>query len=231
MPIILAVILGTACTDGGSTGPGTTASLRFFNATTGMTGNGGFTMNGKFATGSAVAFGQLTQTCSTVEAGSPSFGFGAANIAGTALSGSEAATLNNQSITAGGSFTLVSTGPASIPTLFLLDDNFSGSLATNLAAVRFVSLDPAAQNGFTVFTGVLGAGGTLTATDLVAGSPTKFATVPSGSTEFTILNGHEVVITGSAATVDLKGGTVNTIGIIPNAPSAGFRLVNVPRCA
>jgi hypothetical protein len=52
------------------------------------------------------------------------------------------ATLNDQSMTDGGNFTVVATGSAPSPTLFLLDNNFPGSLGTNQAAVRFVNLAP-----------------------------------------------------------------------------------------
>ena len=46
---------------------------------------------------------------------------------------------------------------------------------------------------------------------------------------FTILNGHDIVISGSAATLSLQAGTVNTIAIVPN-PSGGFQLTILPRC-
>ena len=231
MPVLATVLFTAACReDGGPTASGPRASVRFFNATT-MTGSGGFTTNGQFATGSALAFGQSTPTCATVDAGSTTFGFGAANTGGTGLSGNALATLNNQSLTAGGNFTVVATGSATSPTLFLLDDTFAGSLATNQAAVRFVNLAPGAPNTFNVFTGVLGNGGTLMATDLTVGAPTAFSAVTSGSNAFTILNGHDIVVSGSAATLTLQAGTVNTIAIVPNATSAGYRLVNLPRCA
>ena len=192
IPLLGAVLFTAAC--GGGDGPtdiDTTPRVRFFNATTGMTGSGGFTTNGQFATGSALAFGQSTQACATVNAGSTSFGFGAANAGGTGLSGNPLAALNNQSITAGGNYTVVATGSATSPTLFLLDNTISGSLGTNQAAVRFVNLAPGTgttANTFVVFTGTIGAGGTITAIDIAVGSPTTFNTVASGPNAFTILN-------------------------------------------
>jgi hypothetical protein len=73
MPVLAAALIATACgEDGGPTTVDTRARVRFFNATTGMTGSGGFTTNGQFAAGSALAFGQSTQTCSRVDAGSTS---------------------------------------------------------------------------------------------------------------------------------------------------------------
>jgi hypothetical protein len=174
----------------------------------------------------------FTQTCSRVDAGSTSFGFGAANTGGTGLSGNALATLNDQSIADGGNFTVAATGPAPSPTLFLLDNDFSGSVGTNQAAVRFVNLAPGTgttPNTFVVFPGTLGAGGTLTANNIAVGSPTTF-TLASGSNAFTILNGHDIVISGSAATLNLQGGTVNTIAIVPNT-SGGFQLINLPRCS
>lgn len=230
-PALAALLFAAACgEDDGPTSASTTASVRFFNATTGMTGGGGFTTNGQFATGSALTFGQLTQSCATVGAGSTSFGFGAANTGGTGLSGNALATLNSQSIAVGGNVTVVATGSAASPTLFLLDNTFAGSLANNQAAVRFVNLAPGAANTFNVITGVLGNGGTLTASNIALGTPTTFNAVTSGSREFTILNGHDVAISGSAATLNLQAGSVNTVAIVPDVASGGFRLINIPRC-
>ena len=76
---------------------------------------------------------------------------------------------------------------------------------------------------------MIGAVGTLTATNIAVGSPTTFNTVTSGSNAFTILNGHAIVISGSAANAQLAGGTVNTLAIVPNT-SGGFQLINLPRC-
>jgi hypothetical protein len=235
MPVLAAALIVAACGDGDDPATvDTRASVRFFNATTGMTGSGGFTTNGQFATGSALASGQSTQTCSRVDAGSTSFGFGAANTGGTALSGSALATLNGQSITDGGNYTVVATGAAPSPTLFMLDNNFSGTLASNQAAVRFVNLAPGTAttpNNFAVFLGTFGAGGTLHANNPEVGAPTTFTTVPSGSNAFSVLWNHEVpaAITGTPGTLNLQAGTVNTIAIVPNT-SGGFRLVNLPRC-
>ncbi len=73
MPLLAAALFAAACGgDGDPTAVDTTARVRFFNATTGMAGSGGFTTNGQFATGSALAFGQSTQACATVNAGSTS---------------------------------------------------------------------------------------------------------------------------------------------------------------
>lgn len=231
MPVLAAVLFAAAC-DGDPTTAGPTASVRFFNAATGMTGNGGFTANGKFANGSALAFGKSTQTCAKVSAGSTSFGFGAANAGGTDLSGSALTTLGSQSVTAGGNYTLASTGSATSPTLFLLDNNFSGSMATNEAAVRFVNLAPgteATANTFTVLKGVLGQGHTLVQSSIAVGSPTTFNAVTSGANVYTILKAHETVISGGAATLNLQPGTVNTVAIVPTT-SGGFQLINIQRC-
>jgi hypothetical protein len=234
MPVLAAVLFAAACGEGG--GPVQvvpTASVRFVNATTGMPGSGGFTANGQFATGSALPFGQAAQTCSQVEEGSTSFGFGAANAGGTGLSGTALTTLDNQSVTAGGNLTLAATGSAASPTLFLLDNRFSGSLATNQAAVRFVNLAPGtgeSANAFTVLKGVLGQGHTLVQGSIAVGAPTAFNAVASGSNVYTILKAHETVISGSAATLILQAGTVNTVAIVSNAASNGFQLVNIPGC-
>jgi hypothetical protein len=234
MPVLAAALLATACGgDGGPTTVDTRPSVRFVNATTGMTGNGGFTTNGQFAAGSALAFGQTT--CSKVNEGSTSFGFGAANAGGTGLSGNALATLNNQSIAAGGNYTVAATGSATSPTLFLLDNNVAGPLGTNQAAVRFVNLAPGTQanpNNFAVFIGTFGAGGTLAGNNIELGVPTTFTTVASGSNAFSVLKNHEVppAISGTPGTLNFQGGSVNTLAIIPSA-SGGFQLINLSRCS
>jgi hypothetical protein len=60
MALLAAAPFAAACGgDGDPTAVDTTARVRFFNATTGMTGGGGFTTNGQFATGSALASGPI----------------------------------------------------------------------------------------------------------------------------------------------------------------------------
>jgi len=235
IPALAVVLFAVACGgDGGPTEVGSTAKVRFFNATTGMTGSGGFTTNGQFAAGSALPLGQSTQTCATIDAGSTSFGFGAANTGGTGLSGVAIATLNNQSIAAGGNFTVATAGSATSATLFLLDNTFSGSLGGNQAAVRFVNLAPetgTSVSTLNVFKGTLGVDGTPLALDIAVGSPTAFSTVTSASSVFSILQGHTTVIAGPEGTLNLQAGTVNTIAIVPTTTSGGFRLINIPRCS
>jgi hypothetical protein len=234
MPVLTAALFAVACgDDGGPTTVDTRASVRFFNATTGMTGSGAFTTNGQFASGSALAFGQSMQTCSRVNAGSTSFGFGAANTGGTGLSGNALATLANQSVTDGGNYTVIATGSAPSPTLYMLNNNFAGTLGTNQAAVRFVNLAPATEtnpNTIAVFIGTFGAGGTLHANNIAVGAPTTFTTVASGSNAFTVLRNHEVTLTGGPATLNLQGGSVNTLAIVQNS-SGGLQLINLPRCS
>ena len=217
---LAAALLITACgEDGGPTGAGTMAKVRFVNAATGMAGSGGFTTNGQFAAGSALPFGQSTQGCPTVAAGPTSFGFGAANTSGTGVTGTTLATLAGQSVTAGGNYTLVATGSAPSPTLFLFDNAFTGTLAANQAAVRFVNLAPgtgATPNDFTVLNGVLGQGHSLLSANIAVGEPTAFAAVTSGANPYTILKAHETVIAGSAATLNLQAGTVTTVAIVPD---------------
>jgi hypothetical protein len=234
--VLAAVLFAAACgKDGGLTDvdkPNTTASVRFFNATTGMTGSGGFTTNGQFATGSALAYGQSAATCAKVTAGSTSFGFGAANTGGTGLSGNALATLNGQSITAGGKYTVVATGSAASPQLYLLDNSFSGSMATNQAALRFVNLAPGPNpipNAINIFAGGLPPSGTLIASNVFVGSPTTFKTVTSGANAIMLMVGHNLA-TRTDATLNLQAGTVNTIAIVLNTTSNGFQLINIPGC-
>jgi hypothetical protein len=235
LPFLATALFAAACGgDGDATAVDTTARVRFFNATTGMAGSGGFTTNGQFATGSALAFGQFNSTCAAVDPGPTSFGFGAANSGGTSLSGVAMATLNNQSIPAGGNFTVATAGSATSATLFLLDNTFSGSPGSNQVAVRFVNLAPetgTSVNTLNVMKGTLGVDGTLLATNIAVGAPTAFSTVTSGAAVFTILQGHTTVISGGEGTLNLQAGTVNTIAIVPTTTPGGFRLVNIPRCA
>jgi hypothetical protein len=231
MPVLAVTMLVGAC-DGDPTTVDTRASVRFFNATTGLTGNGGFTTNGQFVSGSAVGFGQASSTCRKVDAGSTSFGFGTAASGGSALSGNALATLSSQTITAGGNYTVVATGSATSPALFLLD-NYAGTVGTNQASVRFVNLAPgtiAAPNTFNVFIGGLPPTGTLVSTNIVVGEPTAFSTVTSGANSFVVLKGHEFAVSGSEGMLTLQGGTVNTLAIIPDASTGGFRLVNITGC-
>lgn len=234
LPVLAMVLLAAAC--GEESGPSETgARVRFFNATTDMAGSGGFTANGEFANGSALAFGQSSQACATVEAGAASFGFGAVDAGGTGLSGGALATLSDQSITATDNVTVVAAGSAASPALFLLSNNFStGTLASNQAAVRFVNLAPGTgetANPFNVLTGTVGDGPTdVFEIGLEVGEASGFKTVTSGSTAYSILIGHSVSLSGSAATLDLQPGTVNTIAIVPDPASGSVQLINIPRC-
>jgi hypothetical protein len=232
MPVLAAALFATACGGDGPTAIETTARVRFFNATTGLTGSGGFTTNGQFASGSALAFGQSAQTCATVNAGSTSFGFGAANTSGTDLSGAALSTLNNQTVKGGGNYTMVATGSAASPQLYLLDNNSTASVGTNQAAVRFVNLAPGPAtlpNIFYVFTSWPPVqDGALFEASLLVGSPTKFRPVASGPTSFTTIIGHDME-TVNTNSVNLQAGTVNTIAIVPN-PSGGHQLIAIPRC-
>ncbi|MES2521443.1 MAG: DUF4397 domain-containing protein [Gemmatimonadota bacterium] len=236
VPVLAALLFVAACgenggpTAGGSTG-GPTARVRFFNATMGMAGSGGFTTNGQFATGSALPFGQSTQTCATVAAGSTALGFGAANTGGTGLSGTALATLNDQSITAGGSYTVMATGSAASPRLFMLDNKFSGTLATSQAAVRLVNLAPGTgttPNTFVAWAGGIGAGAPV-AIDMEVGAATTYRTVTSGANTFALLQNPGHIIASPGTAVTLQAGTVNTLAIVPTT-SGGVQLVVVPGC-
>ena len=237
MPVLAALLFAAAC-DGDPTGsatkpippqPVTTASVRFFNAMRGMTSPGAFTLNSQFVSGSAVGFNQPTALCTKVDAGSKSIGFGAANAGGTGMSGGALATLTNQSLAAGGNYTVAAAGAGAHALLFLVDNNFSGSLGSNQAAVRFVNLAPS-TNPFTVLSGT-GSGSTTTvASNLALGSATAFTTVASGSNAYTVLSGQNTAISGSAGTLGLQAGSINTIAIAPGATAGTFQLLAIPRC-
>lgn len=233
LPLLAAAVFAGACEeDGDPTQVSTSANVRFVNAVTGMSGNSGFMAGGTFVSGTALGFGQQTSQCTTVNSGSAvPIAFGTANSAGTALQGSALLTAN-QNLSAGGNFAVVAAGSNTNPQIFLLNNNFSGSLGTNQAAVRFVNLAPGTStttNTFNVFTGT-STTGTPTANSIAFGTPTSFNTVTSGTNTFTITNGGTSVITGSAGQLNLQAGTVNTIAVIPNTTSGGFQLINITRC-
>lgn len=233
IPALAALLFAAAC---GEEGAPTTlepvdprASVRFFNAMRAMASAGGFTVNGQFVSGSAIGANQSTATCAKVDAGSVSIAFGTANTSGTGLSGGALATLNNQSIATGGNYTVVVPGSGLHALLFLLDNDFSGSLSSSQAAIRFVNLAPSVSP-LTVLSGT-GSGTTTTvASNLALGAPTAFATVASGSSAYTVLSGQNTAISGSAGTLNLPARSVNTIAIVPGTTQGTFQLVNVPRC-
>ena len=232
-PLLAVALLAGACEDDGDpTQVTTSANVRFVNALTGMSGSSGFVANGNFVSGTALGFGQQTSQCTTVNSGSAvPIAFGAANSAGTGLQGTALMTAN-QNLTAGGNFAVVAAGSNTNPQIFLLNNNFSGSLGTNQAAVRFVNLAPGTSttaNTFNVFTGT-STTGTPVASSIAFGAPTTFSTVASGSNTFTITNGGTSVISGGAGQLNLQAGSVNTIAVIPNTTSGGFQLINIPRC-
>ena len=227
IPALAAVLFGSACGD--ATVPDTRAAVRFLNAIPDLQ-SGGFTSNGQFAAGSALAPGKATQSCMRVDAPSASFGFGAANAGGTALTGNPLATLNDQSMPAGGNFLLVAAGSATNPSLFLIDNSLQGSLPPTQAAVRFVNLAPGTGEIAHKYFAYLGpVGSTAVATNLAFGVPSAFASMASGSSTFSILRvpGHEAVVPGS--TFSMQAGTVNTMAIVPTA-AGGAQLINLASC-
>jgi hypothetical protein len=234
IPIIAAVVFSAACGDESNpTIPeqDTRASVRFFNATTGMA-SGGFTTNGQFTTGSALGFGQSSPTCARVDAGATSFGFGAATSGATSLSGNELASLSNQPIAPGGNYTVVAVGPGTKPTLFVFQNNPSNSPGGTEAAVRFLNLAPGTDtiaNTYVVYDGAIGAG-TVVGINMAVGAPSSFQVVASGSRQYSVLKlpGHVTAVEGSAGVLSLSGGSVYTFAILPQL--GAWRLLNIPRC-
>jgi hypothetical protein len=233
MPVLAAVMFAVACSkDGDPIAVDTTAKIRFFNAVWNAPDGIAFTTNGQFAAGTKLAYGASTPTCSSLNAGNTTFGIGLANSSGTGLSSAELVTLNNQTIAAGGNYTVLAGGNAIHPSVVLLDNNFSGTLGSNQAAVRFVNLAAASEFPFTVVKGTAGSGSTtVVQTDLTFRSATPFSTVASGSNAYTIMSNNEAVISGAAATLNLQPGTINTVVINRlNPPSGNFELITVPSC-
>lgn len=233
MPVVAAALFATAC--GGEDGPtevDTRPSVRFVNATTGS-GSGGFTANGQFATGSALASGQAMQTCSRIDPGTTVFGFGAANSGGTGLNGNALVTSNNETLVAGGKYTVMATGSAANPSLFVFGNTLSSELGTNQAAVRFANFAP--NTGTTVYnyvfyTGSIAGGNSPLALNIPFGGISTFSLVPSGATTFSVLQvpGHNIIMDGTSSAT-LQGGSVNTMALVLNA-SGGLQLMHLPRC-
>jgi hypothetical protein len=232
MRVLAAVLFAAACGEDGGTEVDTRPSVRFFNAVWNAPDGIGFTMNGQFATGSALTYGKSTQTCSRLNAGNTTFGIGLANPGGTGLSSDLLASLLNQTITDGGNYTVLAGGQAIHPSVVLLDNNVSATLATNQAAVRFVNLAASSEFPFTVLKGTVGNGQTsIVQTDIAFRAATPFSTVASGSNPYTILYNHEVAIGGNDATLNLQAGTVNTVVIVRDPATNNFVLRSVPGCS
>ena len=232
MPVLAALLFAAAC--GGNDGPteaDTRPSVRFVNATTGS-GSGGFTANGQFVAGSAVAPGQATQTCAKVEPGTTIFGFGAANSGGTGLSGNPVVTSNNETMVAGGKYTVLATGSASNPSLFVFANTLSSELSASQAGVRFANFVPntgATVYNYVFYRGSIASGASPVALNVPFGGISTFSIVPSGASTFSVLQvpGHTVMLESTPAT--LEGGSVNTMALVPNG-SGGVQLMHLARC-
>ena len=230
LPVLAAALFAAGCDQ--STGADASANVRFLHATTGMTGNGSFTSNGQFVAGSTLALGQATESCSRLGEGSTTFAFGYSNSGGDGLNGSPLSTLNDLNLPVGGNYTVAAAGSRTSPTLFLLDNDFTDSLASNQAAVRFVNYAPGPNQPpyvYNAFTSWPPVEGSLFASNILFGSPTPFKIVASGPASFSVILGHEIP-TLTTISVELKAGTANTIAIVPSA-SGGIQLVHLPRCS
>ena len=234
MPVVAAVLVAAACGDG-PTGVGTTAKLRFFNAVWNTQDKTGFTTNDEFAAGSALGYLEATPTCSTLDAGTTSFGIGLANASGTALNSNTFATLDNQTIAAGGDYSVLAGGNIAHPSVLLLDNSFSGTLGASQAAVRFVNLAGGSEGPVDVLAGTPGSGSTtVVQANMGFRDATPFSTVTSGANAYTIkyTASDQPLISGAGATLDLQAGTVNTIVISRlDPPTGNFTLINLPGCS
>jgi hypothetical protein len=206
-----------------------TASVRFVNWTSGMSGNGGFTVNGQFVSGSALPSGQASQVCTQLTPGATSLAFGAADGSGTVLSGNPLSVLSNENIAAGGDYTLVAAGPAASPTLIILVNNFTGSLGAGSAAVRFISLVPTAGVNYVFYLGNIGATSPL-ALNMPFGIQSAYSIVPSGSITYSAMRTPGNVTIDPGTTITLPPASANTIALVPISPD-GSQLTRLPRCS
>ena len=232
LPVLAAALFAAACDGDGGTDVDTRPSVRFFNAVWNAADGIGFTMNGQFAAGSALTYGQSTQTCSKINAGNTTFGIGLASPGATGLSSDQITSLINQPITDGGNYTVLAGGNVIHPSVVLLDNRVSGTLGANEAAVRFVNLAASSEFPFTVLKGTVGSEPTtIVQTDIAFRAATPFSTVPSGSNAYSIMYNHEPVISGNNATLNLQPGTVTTVVIVRDPATNNFQLRNVPSCS
>ena len=242
LPVIMAVLIVSASACDSPTAEDKTGKVRFFNAVWNAQEKIGFATNTQFATGSALAYLQSTQACSSFDAATTSFGIGLANASGTALNSNMLATLDNQAITGGGNYTVLAGGNLLHPSLVLLDNKFSGTLGTNQAAVRFISLAAAIEGPVDVSRGAPGSATTVVQSNMGFRDATPFSIVPSGANAYTItynsnseafLSGKTApLLSGTDATVTLQAGTVNTIVISRlNPPDGNFTLINLTPCS
>lgn len=237
MPLLVAAVFAAGCGGGGEDGPttpDTRPSVRFVNATTGASGSSGFTINGQFVAGSALASGQAMQTCAKLDPGTTFFGFGAANTGGTALSGNPIVTSNSESIAAGGSYTVLATGSAASPSLFVYANTLSSELSASQAGLRFANFVPnsgTAVYNYVFYRGPIAGGASPLALNVPFGGISTFTLVPSGATTFSVLQvpGHNIIIDGGSPAT-LQGGSVNTMALVPTA-SGGVQLIHLPRCS
>ena len=229
---LAALFLAAACGEDGATDVDTTPSVRFFNAVWNAPDGIGFAMNGQFAAGSALTYGQSSQSCSTLDAGKATFAIGLANADGTGLSSSELASLVDQNISEGSNYTVLAGGNVIHPSVVLLDNRVSGKLGANQAAVRFVNLAASSQFPFTVLKGTAGSGATtIVQSDVAFRGATPFTTVTSGPNAFSIMYNQAAVISGTDATLDLQAGTVTTVVIVRNPATNNFQLRTVASCS
>lgn len=139
----------------------------------------------------------------------------------------------NETISAGGDYTIVAAGPATSPTLHLFSNGFSGSLGANQAAVRVISLVPATGTtvyNYVFYSGAIEGGNAPLVTNLPVGIPSGYMVLTSGANSFSALQTPGATILLSGSPLPLQAGSVNTIALVRNA-SGEFQLISLPRCS
>ena len=147
------------------------------------------------------------------------------------MTGNPLAALNDETISAGGDYTVVAAGPATSPSLLLLVNNFSGSLGAGSAAVRFMSLTPSAAgtvSNYVFYRGEIGANSPL-ALNMPFGIQSAYSIVASGAATYSAMRTPGNVTIDAGSTITLQPASANTIALVPNA-SGGSQLTRLPRC-
>lgn len=221
--LALSVVFAACENKEDTTGVNTQARVRFVNAISGVTSNLALTANGSMV-GSSQPFGQFGTTCTTLNSGSTTFAFGAANTGGTGISSSLATT--TFPLTSGGSFVVIGTGTAASPQLLVLPSTSTTNAATGTANVRFVNatgnsaLDVFATSGGTV-------GTTPTMSNLGTYAAGSFTNISTANNTLVFRNAGTSTTAYTATGLNFQSGGNYTVLLLPSATGTGYQVVTV----
>ena len=232
LAVVAMATLGLAAcddVDGVDNPPPPRVSIRFVNMIVDAQGNVLLTANST-RIGSALAFGTAATTCPSIEPGTTSLAFGAANASGTAIANSFG-TLTHE-FTEAGDFTVIATGIAASSQLLIFNDEPVPMPAAGNAAVRFLNAVP----GTAVYDVYATAPGAILETPVVTNltfgtTANAFVELPLGSTQITFTTaGTKTVVLALPALLTLVAGDATNVMLAPRAGLPGFQALTVTRC-